>query len=217
MKHPNLVVGFDLDMTLVDSAEGIAEALVAVCAVHNVEIDIQEALQTIGLPLAQVFPLWLPELPYEQLLDEYRVHYGQFGIPKSVALPGAVESINTVHELGGKVVVVSAKKSDFVQRVLDVVDMKVDAIHGYLFGEDKGAALIEEGALVYVGDHPGDIVAARTANAMSVVVTTGPTSEGELRESHPDVVMKSLEEFPAWLHGLQAIAEQRHHEDGAVH
>lgn len=211
MTHENLVVGFDLDMTLVDSAEGIAEALVAVCALHDVTIDIQEALQTIGLPLAQVFPLWLPDLPYEQLLDEYRAHYGEFGIPKSVALPGARESVDAVHQLGGRVVVVSAKKADFVQRVLDVVKIEVDAIHGYLFGEEKGGALIQEGAQVYVGDHPGDVVAARTANAMSVVVATGPTTEAELRESHPDVVLSSLEEFPAWLHAEQAIAEQRHH------
>ena len=30
-----LVVGFDLDMTLVDSAQGISEALVAVCKLHG--------------------------------------------------------------------------------------------------------------------------------------------------------------------------------------
>ena len=210
MKTNSLVVGFDLDMTLVDSADGIAEAIVAVCKLHHVVIDEAEARATIGLPLAQVFPIWLPDLPYEQLLDEYRQHYGVYGIPKSIALPGAHQSLEAVHELGGRVVVVSAKKSDFVQRVLDVVGMKVDAIHGYLFAESKGVALIEEGAQVYVGDHPGDIVAARSANALSVVVATGPTSEAELREAHPDVVLPSLEEFPAWLHGYQAIAEQRH-------
>jgi phosphoglycolate phosphatase len=210
MKTSPLVVGFDLDMTLVDSADGIAQAIVAVCELHNVTIDEQEARQTIGLPLAKVFPLWLPDLPYEQLLDEYRAHYGEFGIPKSVALPGAHDALSAVKELGGRVIVVSAKKADFVQRVLDVVKMDVDAIHGYLFAETKGQALIDEGAHVYVGDHPGDITAARVANAMSVVVPTGPTTEGELREAHPDVVLNSLEEFPAWLHAEEALAALRH-------
>ena len=55
-----LVVGFDLDMTLVDSAQGISEALVAVCKLHGVEIRLEDALATIGLPLDQVFPMWLP-------------------------------------------------------------------------------------------------------------------------------------------------------------
>jgi phosphoglycolate phosphatase len=194
-----LVIGFDLDMTLVDSAEGISEALVKVCADHGVEISLADALETIGLPLDQVFPMWLPELPYEQLLDEYRDHYGKFGIPKTVLLPGARESLNAIRELNGKIVVVSAKKADFVQRVLDVVGLEADAIHGYLFAEKKGVVLLEEKALVYVGDHPGDIRAARAANAISVVVPTGPTSVEELIDFGPDKVLASLEDFPDWL------------------
>jgi phosphoglycolate phosphatase len=194
-----LVIGFDLDMTLVDSAEGISEALVQVCADHGVEISLADALETIGLPLDQVFPMWLPDLPYEQLLDEYRDHYGKFGIPKTVLLPGARESLNSIRELNGKIVVVSAKKADFVQRVLDVVGLEADAIHGYLFAEKKGVVLLEENALVYVGDHPGDIRAARAANAISVVVPTGPTSVEDLQDAGPDKVLASLEDFPDWL------------------
>lgn len=196
---PDLVIGFDLDMTLVDSAEGISEALVKVCADHGVKIEMADALATIGLPLDQVFPMWLPDLPYEQLLDEYRAYYGEFGIPKSVLLPGAKASVDVIQSLGGKVVVVSAKKADFVQRVLDVVGLSADAIHGYLFAEKKGAALSAEKALVYVGDHPGDVIAARTAGALSVVVPTGPTSIEDLEAAGPDKVLASLEEFPDWL------------------
>lgn len=206
-----LVIGFDLDMTLVDSAQGISEALVAVCLKHGVQIRLEDALATIGLPLDQVFPLWLPDLPYEQLLDEYREHYGQHGIPKTVALPGAEQALAAVKQLHGRTVVVSAKKADFVQRVLDVVGFEVDAIYGYLFAEHKGEVLLKEGAQVYVGDHPGDIAAARAANAISVVVATGPTSEEVLRESSPDVVLTDLTEFPAWLHGMEALVAGREH------
>ena len=198
MKSP-VTVGFDLDMTLVDSAEGISEALVAVCAIHGVEISREDAAETIGLPLDMVFPQWLPDLPYEQLLDEYRDHYGRYGIPKSRLLPGAAESLDAIRHSGGRVVVVSAKKSDFVLRVLDVVGLRADAIHGYLFAEHKGQALIEESASVYVGDHLGDITAARTAQAVAVAVATGPTPYHELQSACPDVLMRSLEEFPAWF------------------
>ena len=194
-----LVVGFDLDMTLVDSAEGIAEALVHVCKIHGVEIEKSEALATIGLPLDQVFPLWLPDYSYDQLLDEYREHYGVHGIPQSTLLPGARESVAAVKQLGGKTVVVSAKKKDFVDRVLDVVQLNIDVTYGYLFAEHKGDALRHENAQVYVGDHPGDIQAARAAGALSVVVVTGPSTEAELREHKPDVLFTSLMEFPDWL------------------
>jgi phosphoglycolate phosphatase len=116
-----------------------------------------------------------------------------------VLLPGARESLNSIRELNGKIVVVSAKKADFVQRVLDVVGLEADAIHGYLFAEKKGVVLLEENALVYVGDHPGDIRAARAANAISVVVPTGPTSVEDLQDAGPDKVLASLEDFPDWL------------------
>jgi phosphoglycolate phosphatase len=194
-----LVVGFDLDMTLVDSAEGIAEALVHVCSIHGVTIQKADALATIGLPLDQVFPLWLPDLPYDQLLDEYRSHYGVFGIPNSTLLPGARESVEAVKELGGKTVVVSAKKKDFVDRVLSVVELDIDITYGYLFAEHKGEALRSENAQIYVGDHPGDILAARTAGALSVVVVSGPSTKEELQLNKPDVLFESLLEFPAWL------------------
>lgn len=206
-----LVVGFDLDMTLVDSSEGIADALIHVCKIHGVQTSREDALATIGLPLDQVFPMWLPDYAYEQLLDEYRDHYGEYGIPKTKVMPGAKDALSAIHELNGRVVVVSAKKEDFARRVLEVAGLNVEAVHGYLFAEHKGDALRHENAHIYVGDHPGDIKAARAAGAVSVVVPTGPINEGILRESKPDVVLQTLEEFPAWLHNYQAQAIARHH------
>lgn len=193
------IVGFDLDMTLVDSAEGITDALVKVFADHDVEVSREDVRNTIGLPLDMVFPMWLPDESYEQLLDEYRDHYGRFGIPKSVALPGAHDALAAVHEAGGEVVVVSAKKKDFVDRVIEVVQLDVDRTYGYLFAEHKGAVLREERAAVYVGDHEGDIRAARAAEALSFVVTSGPMTREELEEHQPDVIVSSLLEFRPWL------------------
>lgn len=206
-----LVVGFDLDMTLVDSSEGIVDALIHVCKIHGVQTSREDALATIGLPLDQVFPMWLPDYAYEQLLDEYRDHYGEYGIPKTKVMPGAKDAISAIHELNGRVVVVSAKKEDFARRVLEVAGLNVEAVHGFLFAEHKGDALRHENAHIYVGDHPGDVKAARAAGAVSVVVPTGPINEGILRESKPDVVLQTLEEFPAWLHNYQAQAIARHH------
>ncbi len=195
----NLVVGFDLDMTLVDSAEGIADGLMHVFSAHGADVRRDDVLATIGLPLDMVFPMWLPEESYEQLLDEYRDHYGRFGIPKSKLLPGARDAVDAVHEAGGRVIVISAKKKDFVDKVIDVVQLPVDTTYGYLFAEHKGQVLLEEGASIYVGDHEGDIRAARAAQAMSVIVTTGPMTRAELEAHQPDVMASSLTEFRPWL------------------
>lgn len=193
------VVGFDLDMTLVDSAEGISDALLKVFSDHGVDLTRDDVRNTIGLPLDMVFPMWLPDISYEQLLDEYRAHYGRYGIPKSVAMPGAHDAIAAVHEFGGEVVVVSAKKKDFVDQVINVVQLQVDRSYGYLFAEHKGNVLREESAKVYVGDHEGDIRAARSAEALAFIVTSGPMTRDELLSFSPDVIVDSLMEFRPWL------------------
>jgi len=57
--------------------------------------------------------------------------------------------------------------------------------------------LADRGAWAYVGDHPGDIRAARTAGAHAVAVATGPHSARELADGGADIVMADLTEFPA--------------------
>ena len=52
---------------------------------------------------------------------------------------------------------------------------------------------------IYVGDHVHDVAGARGADALSVSVLTGGSSEEELRAAGTDVVLDDLREFPAWL------------------
>jgi uncharacterized protein len=70
---------------------------------------------------------------------------------------------------------------------------------GDLWGPDKGAALLQHGAEIYVGDHTGDMVAARTAGAIAVAVTTGGDTEEQLRTAGADVVLHDLACFTPWL------------------
>jgi uncharacterized protein len=75
----------------------------------------------------------------------------------------------------------------------------VDEIVGEVWGHGKGEVLAARGAGVYVGDHVHDVEGALAAGALSVSVLTGGCSEDELRAAGTDVVLSSLEEFPAWL------------------
>ncbi|MFD8656283.1 HAD family hydrolase, partial [Streptomyces mirabilis] len=56
-----------------------------------------------------------------------------------------------------------------------------------------------QGARFEVGDHTGAVRGARTADAYSVAVATGPCDAAELRAAGADVVLADLTEFPAWL------------------
>ena len=105
---------------------------------------------------------------------------------------------------GGRVLVVSAKAEAGVREVLAQVGLDrpgiaPDVVVGGLFAAAKGGRLAQEGATVYVGDHPGDVEAAKVAGAAAVAVHTGPQSVESLTAAGADVVLDDLLEFPEWL------------------
>ncbi len=194
-----LVVGFDLDMTLVDSADGIVDAVSYVVASHGRTVDDAAVRETLGLPLDLVFPRFIDDVPYAVLLAEYRAYYAVHGIPSSRQLPGAAESLDAVRAVGGRILVVTAKHATQARAVLDVAGLMADDVAGESFAEQKGDVLLTYGAAIYVGDHVGDIAGARRAGATAVAVATGPTSAPELADAGADVVLEHLGEFPEWF------------------
>ena len=192
-------IGFDLDMTLVDSADGIVASVQHVVAQYGVQADGDEIRSTIGLPLDHVFPRWLPDEPYDVLLAAYRAHYREHGIPLTRPMPGAAEAIATVRSRGEQVLVVTAKYGAVAGLALEAAGLDADVIVGDLFAEGKATALREPAAWAYVGDHPGDVRAARSAGVHAIVVATGPTSVEELHAVGPDAVLPDLTHLPAWL------------------
>lgn len=197
-------VGFDLDMTLVDSADGIVTSVQHVLSQYGVQGDPDRIRGTIGLPLDHVFPIWLPEEPYDVLLAEYRAHYREHGIPLTRAMPGARESIDAIRARGDDVLVVTAKYGAVAGMALEAAGLDADIIIGDLFAEAKGVALLEHCAWAYVGDHPGDVRAARHAGVHAIAVTTGPSSAEELSAAGADAVLPNLHGLPHLLESLRA-------------
>jgi pyridinium-3,5-biscarboxylic acid mononucleotide sulfurtransferase len=195
----DLVVGFDLDMTLVDSRAGIVATLREVAGELGVQLADADIWPTIGIPLDDALRQWLPEELVPQAYATYRRRYPDIGVPTTTRLPGAAEAIAAVRSLGGRVVVVSAKVESAARQVLATVGLAADVVVGDRFAHGKAAVLRELGAQVYVGDHPGDMLAAQGAQAHAVAVATGPTTADELATAGADVVLASLTEFPAWL------------------
>ncbi len=195
------VVGFDLDMTLVDSAEGIALTLVATLGDFGRTTTRQQIWALNGMPLEQTMSALAPGIDAHAAAERYRELYPRLGVPATRVLPGAVEALHAVRAAGGRTLIVSAKIERAVRLVIEAVGIAVDDIAGGLFAEAKGSYLRRAGAQVYVGDHPGDVLAARTAGAISVGVATGPHSASVLAEAGADVVLPDLGPFPQWLAG----------------
>ncbi|MEU5211971.1 haloacid dehalogenase-like hydrolase [Streptomyces sp. NPDC020742] len=194
-----LTVGFDLDMTLIDSRPGIKAAYQELAARTGTFIDADAAVTRLGPPLEEEVRRWFPEERVAEISALYRELYPEHAVAGSPALPGAREAIAAVRAAGGRAIVVTAKYEPNAKLHLTHLGIEPDAVIGSLWAEAKAEALRAHGAQIYVGDHTGDVRGARTAGALSVAVVTGPCDERALREAGADVLLADLTAFPAWL------------------
>ena len=200
----DLVVGFDLDMTLVDSRPCVIAVAQVLAREEGVSIDGQLWASRLGPPLEQELAHWVPAGDVERVADRYRALMCELGVARSVLLPGAREAVAAVRAAGGRAVVVTAKQQVLAEQTLALFGIEVDEVVGWAWREAKGAALLERAASVYVGDHPHDVDGARIAGAFAYGVRTGGSVPTEA-----DVVADDLTGFPAWLESF--LLEQRLH------
>jgi len=192
-------VGFDLDMTLIDSRPGVAKAIDRVGAEFELALDGEEFSNRLGPPLALLLAeAGAPEALIPALVTRYRELYPSI-VPHVPALPGAEAAMAAVRERGGRVLVVTGKHQPLAQLHLDELGWDVHHLAGDLWSAGKAEVLRTYGASIFVGDHAGDMVGARTAEVFAVGVTTGPCDAEELREAGADVILGDLTEFPDWL------------------
>ncbi|BBC34232.1 hypothetical protein SGFS_055260 [Streptomyces graminofaciens] len=199
MTSSGLTVGFDLDMTLIDSRPGIHACYRELTARTGTYVDADLAVTRLGPPLEEELAYWFPADDIPAVADLYRAMYVDIAITATPAMPGARQAIEAVRAAGGRAIVVTAKYEPNAKLHMKHLRIEPDAVVGNLWAEAKADALREHGADVYVGDHTGDVRGARTARAYSVAVATGPCDARELREAGADVVLTDLTAFPEWL------------------
>lgn len=191
-------IGFDLDMTLVDSRPGIGATLRRIAEESGYAIDVELATSRLGPPLDWELAHWLPADHVDRWADRYRELYSTIAIAAIEVLPGAHEAIRATNRYGHSMVV-SAKHTPNVQLHVDHLGLEVGSVFGGAWREQKADVLLENGATMYVGDHEHDMIAARLAGVVGVGVTTGGTSAEALREAGADVVIASLLDFDTAL------------------
>ncbi|MET9495557.1 haloacid dehalogenase-like hydrolase [Streptomyces sp. NPDC006552] len=195
------VVGFDLDMTLIDSRPGIRATWVALSERTGTYVDADLAVTRLGPPLVDELAQWFEAERVPAMADLYREMYPAYAIEPTLCLPGVHEAMDAVHAAGGRTMVVTAKYEPNAKLHLAHLGIDADIVAGDLWAEGKAEALREHGASVFVGDHVGDVRGARAAGAYAVSLTTGPCDAAELRAAGADVVLADLTAFPAWLRG----------------
>ena len=189
-----LTVGFDLDLTLIDPRAAVVAVVEQLAVEEGVAVDAPLWASRLGPPLEHEVAHWVAPERVVPVAARYRELMWTVGNPLITLLPGAADAVAAVRASGGRAVVVTAKTEPLARAALDGLGVEVDAVVGSRWAEAKGSALREHGASVYVGDHPGDVRAARAAGALCVGVETGGSSpEGA------DVRLADPTAFPAWF------------------
>jgi phosphoglycolate phosphatase len=192
-------VGFDLDMTLIDSRPGIAATYRALSARTGVHVDADLAVNRLGPPLRSELREWFPPAEVEDAVSLYRSLYPRHAIEPTRPTPGAREALSAVRMLGLRVVVVTSKIGRLAALHLDHLWMAADVLAGDRFAAGKAAALAEYGVRWFVGDHVGDMVAAATAGIAGIGVTTGACDAVELADAGASYVIGDLTALPELL------------------
>ncbi|WP_280236910.1 HAD family hydrolase [Nocardia cyriacigeorgica] len=200
-------VGFDLDMTLIDSRRGVARAIDVVAADYGLELRGSELAERLGPPLAMILAdAGAPEALIPELVARYRELYPEV-IAEVPAMAGADAAIDAVADAGGRLLVVTGKYQPHAELHVGHLGWPVDIVAGELWSEGKAAALREHGARIFVGDHAGDMRGARAAGAYGVGVVTGPCTAEELWAAGADVVLADLTTFPEWFAGFDGVSD----------
>jgi phosphoglycolate phosphatase len=193
---PLAPVGFDLDMTLIDSQDAILGSFAGVAADTGVAIDPAGVRSRLGIKLQDELAHWFPPGEIDEAVRIYRAHYLTLLAPMTRVLPGAAQALAAVRAAGARAVVITAKAELSARLSLESVGLVPDEIIADAHGPEKAVVLEEIGAVVYVGDTPADMAAATTAGARAVGVATGSFGAEELRAAGAADVLASLAEFP---------------------
>ena len=156
-------------------------------------------VSTLGPPLETALSPWFDGDALDRACWRYRDLHGALLLDHTDPMPGAVEAVAAVRDLGGTVIVVTAKYEPHARTSLTAVGIEADLVVGWKYGPAKGEVLRDHKAQIYVGDHPADVVAAQVAGSLCVAVATGEATPSTLRAAGAEVVLTDLLGFPTWL------------------
>ncbi len=197
---------FDIDGTLVDSAEDICGAVQAALAgVGRTDVDFDFLKGYIGRHLYDLFrDLGFPESQHESLLATYREIYAGRKHANTRLYPGVRDALAT---LGGRKSTATTKGTPTTRIVLEMFGLlpffdHVQGTDGFPAKPEPDVLFTAPKALdasasdcLFVGDSPADMEAGRRAGVMTCAVTYGYGKRDELARWSPDFWIDSLHEL----------------------
>ena len=196
--NDRVMLGFDLDLTLVDLRPAILLGLQAVNRAGPEYVDPDVIMADLGVPFRDVFAT---QVAPENLLDVLRtfvVAFRREGMRRVRAMPGAAQVVEAIRCRGDDIVVITGQRGATARAALAACGLPHLAVMGHVFGTAKAPAMIAHEVVGFVGDHRLDMIGAVAAGVRPIGVATGPNSPAQLRAAGAEQVFGSLSEIADW-------------------
>jgi HAD superfamily hydrolase (TIGR01549 family) len=200
---------FDLDGTLVDAYQAVAESFnYSLKELGFPLVDFETVKRNVGWGERVLFSRFVPESRIDDLLNIYRSHHTQALRSGVRFLPGAKEMLLMLRDQGTHLAIASNRPSPFTHLILECLNVK-DVFARIVCGDQvknpKPAAdmLIKiladlsllPSQVLYVGDMVVDVQTGQAADVKTVAVLTGSSHEHELKAANPYCVIKGMDEL----------------------
>jgi len=205
---------FDLDGTLADSIEDIAESMNQVLEEQNLAVhDITTYKSFVGNGIRKLVERSLPEAErtpelFAKNLSRMMEVYGANCINKTKLYPGISDLLDQIQQKGLKIAVFSNKANDLTQKVVKVLLAKWEVEFVVGAGGDVARKPNPQGALMaaekmgftpkelmFVGDSGVDMETAKNAGMFGVGVLWGFRGAEELKTNGADAIISDAIEL----------------------
>lgn len=203
---------FDLDGTLLDTLEDLADAVNYALHVHGYPArTLPEIRRFIGNGAASLIAQSVPEgIDSKPVLETFRPYYQAHSLDKTAPYPGILEMLAKVKEKY-PVAIVSNKPDPAVKTLCaqffpgvfalgETPDCPRKPAPDMLY---KAMGILGIDRFVYVGDSDGDVVTAHNAGAKCVSVLWGFRDEEELRAAGADALCRQVADLSAIIEQIQ--------------
>jgi len=208
------LITFDLDGTLVDTRQDIAESVnFALQQLGLQRLSLQQVMQNVGDGVRMLLQRSLPPEHQDELQTAvalFKQHYGEHLLVHSRFYPGVPDMLDHFREK--LLAVVSNKPEQFTRRMLD--GLSIANRFAAVLGGDSASELkpspelllkvlaqvqAQAARAIMVGDSPSDIEAGRAAGMLTCAVSYGYRPRDVLLPAQPDIVIDDIRELKTLL------------------
>ena len=202
---------FDLDGTIIDSAEGITRAFAAVMDHFSLPYTSPDDFRcVVGPPLYECFPRFsIPLGKEKEALEIFQEYYARQGVYENALYRGVEEVLLSLKASGIHLYVVTGKPERFANMILERLGIRslFEGVTGADMDEkvaDKEillkemlsrAGLSPDKHMAMIGDRSYDILGGKRVGLSTVGVLWGIGTEDELKKAGADVIFSSMSEL----------------------